>query len=151
MIMVATLHPILSWTGSMAQAIAGISARPPSLLLKLDHPIAIARLRLNQLLSMVMSGSQPPKPLAQRDHHVDGVKHEWGYDGLHEVRQEVKRQVTQEGNVLRGFNLAEEQPADAHDHHSDEHHPARAQLIDQVALDRAEDPALDAGECESEG
>ena len=92
-----------------------------------------------------------PQTLAQRDHHINGVKHEWGYDGLHEVRQEVKRQVTQEGNVLRGFNLAEEQPADAHDHHSDQHHPPRAQLIDQVALDGAEDAAFDAGEGESEG
>ena len=54
--------PSRSWSGSMAQAIAGISSRLPNRLTELDQPMAFARCLLNQLLSIVVSGSQLPIP-----------------------------------------------------------------------------------------
>ena len=49
-------------SGSMAQAIAGTSSNAPIRLPTLAQPIAVARRRENQLLIVVINGSQLPKP-----------------------------------------------------------------------------------------
>ena len=56
------LQPRRSKSGSMAHAMAGINRRLPSLLEEFANPIAVARRRLNQLLSIAVRGSQLPSP-----------------------------------------------------------------------------------------
>ena len=62
MIVAVILKPSRSASGSIDHAMAGIISKLPSRLMELDQPIAIARRLSNQLLSIVIRGSQLPRP-----------------------------------------------------------------------------------------
>ena len=62
MMVAVMLHPMRSSVGSTAQAMAGTNANAPMRLPTLAQPMAMARRRWNQWFSMVIMGSQLPKP-----------------------------------------------------------------------------------------